>query len=134
MKKIKLNTGKSVRLDNQKGFTLIELISILVIMGVLVSVAIKKYDIISERANITALESGIRELRTRESVSWFKIKLSDTGYTNDADVYNAVDKSLGQEYIWNPGPGITGGKLHFKSQSANLSRAQSTPNSPASWM
>ena len=134
MQEIKLKTGKSVRLDNQKGFTLIELISVLIIMGVIVSVAIKKYDILSDSASITAIKTGIRELRVRESVTWFKIKLSDTGYTNDVDVYNAVDKNLGQGYIWNPGPDISGGRLHFQSQSVNLSRAQSTLNSPGSWM
>ena len=134
MRKIKFNTGKSVRIDNQKGYTLIELISILVIMGVLVSIIIKKYDFLSDSASTTAIETGLRELRTRESITWFKIKLSDTGYTNDMDVFNAIDKNLGQEYIWDPGPDISGGGLHFKSQSVNLSRTQSTRTSPGSWM
>ena len=134
MRKIRFNTGKSVRIDNQKGYTLIELISILVIMGVLVSIIIKKYDFLSDSASTTAIETGLRELRTRESITWFKIKLSDTGYTNDMDVFNAIDKNLGQGYIWDPGPDISGGGLHFKSQSVNLSRTQSTRTSPGSWM
>ena len=118
----------------QKGFTLIELMAVMVIMGVMVSVAIKKFDLLSDNASIIAIEAGIQELKLRESVTWFKIKLSDTGYTNDVDVYNAIDKNLGQEYIWNPGPDISGGRLHFKSQSVDLNRAPSTPNSPASWL
>ena len=133
MQKLKLNADKSVRIDNQKGFTLIELISVLIILGVMASVLAKKYDVLSDTASITAIESGIKELRARESVTWFKFKLSDTGYTNDVDIYNAVDKDLGQGYIWNPGPDISGGTLHFKSQSVNLNRVQSTFNSPASW-
>ena len=128
-----MNTGKSVRIDNQKGFTLIELISVLIIMGVMASIAIKKYDILSDSASITAIETGLQELRTRESITWFKIKLSDTGYTNDVDVYNAIDKNLGQGYSWNPGPDISGGSLHFKSQSVNLNRVHSTLISPGSW-
>jgi len=128
-----MNTGKSVRIDNQKGFTLIELISVLIIMGVMASIAIKKYDILSDSASITAIETGVQELRTRESITWFKIKLSDTGYTNDVDVYNAIDKNLGQGYSWNPGPDIGGGSLHFKSQSVILNRVQSTLISPGSW-
>ena len=134
MQEIKLKTDKSVRIDNQKGYTPIELISILVIMGVLVSVVMKKYDFLSDSASKIAIETGLRELRTRESITWFKIKLSDTGYTNDMDVFNAIDKNLGQGYIWDPGPDISGGRLHFKSQSVNLSRTQSTRTSPGSWM
>ena len=134
MRKIRFNTGKSVRINNQKGYTLIELISILVIMGVLASVVMKKYDLLSDSASTTAIETGLRELRTRESITWFKIKLSDTGYTNDIDVFNAIDKNLGQGYSWNPGPDISGGGLHFKSQSVNLSRTQSTRTSPGFWM
>lgn len=108
--------------------------AVMVIMGVMVSVAIKKFDLLSDNASIIAIEAGIRELKLRESVTWFKIKLSDTGYINDVDVYNAIDKNLGQGYIWNPGPDISGGRLHFKSQSVDLNRAPSTPNSPASWL
>ena len=134
MQKINFNTCKSARIDNQKGFTLIELISVMVIMGVMLSVAIKKFDILTDQASITAIKSGVQELRTRESITWFKVKLSDTGYTNDVDLFNAVDNNLGQEYIWNPGPEISGGRLHFKGVSVSLNRAQSTPNSPASWM
>ena len=134
MQKINLNTCKSARIDNQKGFTLIELISVMVIMGVMLSVAIKKFDILTDQASITAIKSGVRELRTRESVTWFKIKISDTGYTNVENLYNAVDKNLGQGYIWNTGPDISGGRLHFNGLSVNLNRAHSTPNSPASWM
>ncbi|MCK5470041.1 MAG: prepilin-type N-terminal cleavage/methylation domain-containing protein [Cyclobacteriaceae bacterium] len=119
---------------NRKGFTLIELMAVMVIMGVMVSVAIKKFDLLSDNASIIAIEAGIRELKLRESVTWFKIKLSDTGYINDVDVYNAIDKNLGQGYIWNPDPDISGGRLHFKSQSVDLNRAPSTPNSPASWL
>jgi prepilin-type N-terminal cleavage/methylation domain-containing protein len=37
----------------QKGFTLIELMAVMVIMGVMVSIAIKKFDILSDTASIT---------------------------------------------------------------------------------
>ena len=113
---------------------MIELIAVLVILGVMVPVVIKKFNLLTDSASVTALQSGIRELRSRESVAWFKIKLSENGYTNDADVYNSVDKNIGEGFRWNPGPAISGGRLHFKSQSVLLNRAQSTPNSPASWL
>jgi prepilin-type N-terminal cleavage/methylation domain-containing protein len=36
---------------NRKGFTLIELMAVMVIMGVMVSVAIKKFDLLSDTAS-----------------------------------------------------------------------------------
>jgi len=128
-----LKTIRNLRTTNQKGFTLIELLSVMVIMSVMVSVGIKKFQILSDNAGLTALQSGIRELRTRETVAWSKIKLSDTGYSTDAEVYDSVDKNIGPGYSWNSGPDISGGRLHFKSQSMDLNRVASTRTSPGSW-
>ena len=127
MKKIAL-------IRNRKGFTLLELMSVLVIMGVIFSIAIKKYDLLSDSASITALKAGIRELNTQETLVWIDMKLSETGWTADVDVYNAVDKNLGQGYRWNPGPTITGGTLHHEGQSVALVRNQSTRNNAGSWI
>jgi len=120
-------------MKDQEGFTLIELISVIVIMGVMVSVAIKKFDLLSDKAGIVALRSGIRELNTRETVAWSKIKLSDVDYANDTEVYNAVDKNIGPGYSWNDAVNIGGGRLHFKSQLIDLIRVPSTSTSPGSW-
>ena len=128
---MKLKTGKSVRIDNQKGFTLIEVISVLIIMGVMVSVGIKKFDLLSDTASIVALQTGVKELKSREIVVWFDKKLS--GYTNDLEVYNSVDKNMGPGYSWNPGPDIGGGRLHLKSESVDLNRVPSTVKSPGTW-
>ena len=124
---------KVTPIRNQKGFTLIELMSVLIIISVIFSVAIKKYYQLSDSADLTALTTGVRELNTQESLVWIDMKLSDTGYTADVDVYNAIDKNLGQGYRWNPGPDITGGTLHYSSQSVALVRTPSTLGDVASW-
>jgi prepilin-type N-terminal cleavage/methylation domain-containing protein len=121
-------------ISNRRGFTLIELISVMVIMGVMVSVAIKKFDILSDTASITAIKSGVRELNIQETLVWTQIKLSETGWTSDADVYSGVDKKLGQGYSWNPGPNISGGTLYYKSQSVVIVRNGSKRNSVGSWI
>jgi len=118
----------------EKGFTLIELISVLVIMGIMTSAGVKKFDLLSDSASITALEAGIRELNTQETLVWIDMKLSDTGWTADVDVYNTVEQNLGGAYRWNPGPNITGGTLYHRSQSVVLVRNQSTKNTVGSWI
>ena len=129
----KLKLKNIALVANRKGFTLIELMAVLVIMGIMVSVAIKKFDTLSGTASLTAIKAGVRELNIRETLVWTQIKLSDTVWTSDADVYNAVDKNLGQGYRWNPGPTIGGGTLHYRSQSTVLVRNESKRNSAGSW-
>ncbi len=130
----KLELKKITLVANRKGFTLIELMSVLVIMGVIFSVAIKKFDLLTDNASITALKAVVKELNTQESLIWIKMKLSETGWISDVDVYNAVDKNLGPGYSWNPGPNISGGTMHFKSQSVALIRKESTGKTVGSWI
>jgi hypothetical protein len=94
-------------------------------------VSIKQFDLLSDNASIVALMSGVRELKARETLAWFDKKMS--GYTHDLDVYNSVNKNLGQGYNWHPGPDISGGRLHYESQSVDLIRSSSTENSPGTW-
>ena len=123
---------------NQKGFTLIELISVMIIMGVVASVSIKKFDVISDTAGQRALNLGIKELNIRESLTWSNIKISADGYTNDQDLWDQLvadqDLDLGGKYSWNPGPDISaGGTLHFDSNSIALNRQPSSDASAGRW-
>ena len=124
---------KRCNLRNQKGFTLIELISVMVIMGVMGSVAVKKVDLITDTASTKALAIGVKELNVRESLVWSNIKISIDGYTTDADFFNALDKNLGVKFKWNPGPTIDGGTLHCESQSIVLNRTHSTTAAAGKW-
>jgi type II secretory pathway pseudopilin PulG len=117
---------------NQKGFTLIELISV-IIMGVMSSVAVKKFDIIGTTASEKALESATRELNIRESLTWTNIKFSSTDWANDADTIAQVDTNLGADFAWTSGPNASGGTLSFRSESIVLSRNASTNSSMGSW-
>lgn len=118
---------------DQSGFTVIEVISVLIILGVVTSVVVAKSGDFSEAARKTLLARGVRELNTRETITWSQKKLSDTGYTTDSDIYSAVDKNLGPEFRWAVGPDISGGTLRYQTTTIALTRTASTVTSMGLW-
>ena len=127
--------SKKFNVSNQKGFTLIELISVMIIMGVVASVSIQKFDFVSDTASEKALYAGIKELNIRESLVWSNLKISNDGYSTDEDLYGVLDTNLGAGYKWTPGPPdrLTGGTLSFKSASIVLDRHESTASTAGRW-
>ena len=59
--------------------------------------------------------------------------MSPAGWTNDTDVFNAVNKNLGNDYVWTAGPNALGGTLSFGSESKILIRTVSTNSSWGKW-
>lgn len=54
-------------LKNQKGFTLIEIIAVLVILGILSAVAVPKYMDLQNQSRIKAADAAIAEVKSRLS-------------------------------------------------------------------
>ena len=120
-------------ISDQKGFTLIELVSMMIILGVLATVVTKKFDILSDTASQRALVEGVSELNARESLTWTNIKLSPAGWTNDADLFTGIETNLGTDYVWTAGPNALGGALTFDSESRILNRTASTTSAWGRW-
>ena len=120
-------------MTNSKGFTLIELIAVMVILGVMASVAVKKFDFISGTAGDRALQEVIKELNVRETIVWTKIKWSHSGWTDDAALFAKMDTDMGSNYVWTAGPDAAGGTVKFKSNSIALTRTPSTSISMGGW-
>ena len=120
---------------NQNGFTLIELISVLIIMGVVASVSIQRFDVLGDSTSQRVLYTGIKELNIRESLLWSNSKISLDGYTNDEDIFSALNTNLGQGFEWTPDPPgrESGGTLKFKTASKVLTRQVSTQASAGKW-
>jgi prepilin-type N-terminal cleavage/methylation domain-containing protein len=131
-------------LSNQRGFTLLELIAVMLILGVLAALAVPCYIDLEASAKSSAIDAAVSELNGRESLTWSHVKISDSSYdtlTGDNDVWalmlNDSTKSfpdLGPGYQWTAGPTKSGGTLNFKgSVDFDVSREFSTIASPAIW-
>ncbi len=125
---------------NNQGFTLIEIMAVLVIMGVMASVAVSKINDISGTAELRALETGISELNAREMLYWTNAKFTPGGWSGSGGdagaggVWANMDTGIGFEYSWTVGPNPTGNStLNFGSRSIGLTRTPSTNTAAARW-
>ena len=71
---------------NQKGFTLIEIIAVLVILGILAAVAIPKVFDLQELAKVKAMQAALAEGMSTMSMGYGKLLFSNAGSATTAQV------------------------------------------------
>ncbi len=86
------------------GFTIVEIISVLVIVGILSILALPDFFNIQERIRLKMVDNAIMDLNRREHMFW-STHFGSSGDHDDTAIFNSVNpENLGAKFFWSMGP------------------------------
>ncbi|MFO7761813.1 MAG: prepilin-type N-terminal cleavage/methylation domain-containing protein [Desulfobia sp.] len=81
----KNHSKKAAHLKDQQGFTLIEIIAVLIILGLLAAVAIPKFTGLTEKARNKAVEGALSAGMSQASMTYSRLLLENDGSAISGD-------------------------------------------------
>ena len=113
---------------NNKGFSLVEVIAVMIIMSVLAVAFVPKLVKVDKTAELHGLKVGIQEINSREKLIWSNKKIGGISYSDeelDEIILAEVDRNISYKYSWNENI------LTFAGVSVSLERIPATNKKPA---
>lgn len=102
--------GKNI-LNNQKGFTLIEIIAVLVILGILAAVAVPRYIDMASEAKIAATQGQVAEMKSSLNLAYAKYFIANGVAPTGAQAITAAGFTSGTAATVGAAPDIWNVKL-----------------------
>lgn len=115
-------------LKNQDGFTLVEIIAVLILLSILASVAYTKFDFLGKTASERMADMIVQQMTTEALDGWTKAKFNE-GWVDDAACF-----ALESYTTFKFQGGISGGNLYIEGGDVvAIKRIPSTNETPAKW-